>query len=120
MRDWVQKVLSSSGRERLTKNDLDYWLGSRQILKAATTRIRALKPLIELLAVLNPLAESAWLGRFLHRSQKLNWERCGRHCRDGGELCRPGLYPGHQAIQFGSAPAAEFFKLNKKHSAELG
>src|SRR5438445_11734947 len=62
MRYWVPKVLSSSGRERLTKNDPDYWLGSRQILKAATTRFRALKPLIELLAVPNFLAESAMAG----------------------------------------------------------
>ena len=93
------------GTRAAPKNNLGYWPGSRQILKAATTRFRALKPLIELLAVPNPLAEAAWLGRFLHRSHKLNWERCGRHCRDDGELCPPGLYPGHHAIQVGFAPA---------------
>src|SRR5437879_12169856 len=56
------------GTRAAPKNNLGYWPGSRQILKAATTRFRALKPLIELLAVPNPLAEAAWLGQFLHPS----------------------------------------------------
>ena len=32
------------------QNDPDYWLESEQILKAATVRLRELKPLIEFLA----------------------------------------------------------------------
>ncbi|MCE9535967.1 MAG: hypothetical protein K8R65_06120, partial [Nitrospirae bacterium] len=38
MRYWVPTVLPPPGRERLTKNDPDYWLESEQILKAATAR----------------------------------------------------------------------------------
>lgn len=121
MRDWVQKVLSSSGRERLTKNDLDYWLGSRQILKAATTRIRALKPLIELLAVPNPLAESAMAGAGSftgHRSYT------GNDAEGIAETAES--YAGSDSIsvikQFSPPPLrqTDFFKLNKKHSAEIG
>src|SRR5262245_26684759 len=33
MRYWVPTVLPPAGRERLTKNDADYWLESEQILK---------------------------------------------------------------------------------------
>jgi hypothetical protein len=51
-----------AGRERLTKNNPEYWLESGQILKAATARFRELKPLIELLAAPNPVAESAMGG----------------------------------------------------------
>jgi hypothetical protein len=56
-RYWVPTVLPPAGRERLTKNDADYWLESEQILKAAATRLRELKPLIELLTTPNPVSE---------------------------------------------------------------
>jgi hypothetical protein len=44
---WVLTVLPLPGRERLTKNDLDYRLELERILKAAAVRLRELKPLIE-------------------------------------------------------------------------
>ena len=56
VRYWIPVVLPPSGRERLSKNDPDYWLESQQILKAAVVRLRELKPLIELLTDPNPLA----------------------------------------------------------------
>src|SRR5215510_14402855 len=40
MRYWVPTVLPPAGRERLTKNDADYWLESEHILKTAATRLR--------------------------------------------------------------------------------
>jgi hypothetical protein len=55
VRYWVPVVLPPPGRERLTKNDADYWLESEQVLKAAVIRLRELKPLIELLTAPNPL-----------------------------------------------------------------
>src|SRR5262245_25957361 len=57
MRYWVPTVLPPAGRERLTKNDPDYWLESEQLLKAAAARLRELKPLIELLTTPSPLSE---------------------------------------------------------------
>lgn len=59
MRYWVPTVLPPPGRERLTKNDPDYWLESEQILKAAAVRLRELKPLIELLMTPSPLSETS-------------------------------------------------------------
>ena len=59
MRYWVPTVLPPVGRERLTKNDLDYWLESEQMLKAAATRLRELKPLIELLTSPSPLTDTS-------------------------------------------------------------
>lgn len=55
LRYWIPVVLPPPGRERVTKNDADYWLESQQILKAAVIRLRELKPLIELLTAPNPL-----------------------------------------------------------------
>jgi len=59
MRYWVPTVLPPPGRERLTKNDPDYWLESEHILKAAAVRLRELKPLIELLTAPGPLSEAS-------------------------------------------------------------
>ena len=56
LRYWIPVVLPPPGRERITKNDPDYWLESQQILKAAVVRLRELKPLIELLTAPNPLS----------------------------------------------------------------
>lgn len=58
IRYWIPPVLPPSGRERLTKNDPDYWLESEHILKAAVARLRELKPLIELLTAPKPLADT--------------------------------------------------------------
>ena len=55
-------VLPPAGRERLTKNDPDYWLESEQILKAAAARLRELKPLIELLTTPSPLPDAPGRG----------------------------------------------------------
>ena len=49
LRYCIPAVLPPPGRERLTKNDPDYWLESEQILRTAVVRLRELKPLIELL-----------------------------------------------------------------------
>ncbi len=55
VRYWIPVVLPPPGRERASKGDPDYWLESEQILKAAASRLRELKPLIELLTAANPL-----------------------------------------------------------------
>lgn len=57
LRYWIPAVLPPAGRERLTKNDPDYWLESEQILRAAVVRLRQLKPLIELLTASNSIAQ---------------------------------------------------------------
>lgn len=56
LRYWIPPVLPPPGRERMAKNDPDYWLESEQILKVAVARLRELKPLIELLTASNPLS----------------------------------------------------------------
>lgn len=59
LRYWIPPVLPPPGRERMSKNDQDYWLESEQILKSAVLRLRELKPLIELLTAPNPMAAEA-------------------------------------------------------------
>jgi hypothetical protein len=59
LRYWIPAVLPPPGRERMSKNDQDYWLESEQILKTAVARLRELKPLIDLLTAPNPLAMEA-------------------------------------------------------------
>lgn len=56
LRYWSPAVLPPPGRERLSKNDQDYWLETEQILKSAVVRLHEIKPLIDLLATSNPMA----------------------------------------------------------------
>ncbi len=59
IRYWIPPVLPPPGRERLSKNDPDYWLESEQILKDAVSRLRELKPLIDLLTAPNPFTSAS-------------------------------------------------------------
>ena len=40
LRNWIPTVLPPPGKERLSKNDPDYWLESSDILQAAVDRLR--------------------------------------------------------------------------------
>ena len=118
MRYWVPTVLPPAGRERLTKNDADYWLESEQILKAAATRLRELKPLIELLTTPNPVSDSP----AVHPSAVTELELSSIV---EGIAEAAGSYggPDYTSIikAFDPVPLRQTqpFKHNKKHSAEL-
>ncbi len=121
MRYWVPTVLPPPGRERLTKNDPDYWLESEQILKAAAARLRELKPLIELLTTPNPLSE-ARSARGIATSPVAEVELSGIV---EGIAEAAGTYggPDYTSIvkAFDPVPLRQTqpFKHNKKNSAEL-
>jgi len=121
MRYWVPTVLPPAGRERLTKNDPDYWLESEQLLKAAAMRLRELKPLIELLTTPSPLAEPS-AGRGIASSPVAELELAGIV---EGIAEAAGTYggPDYTSIvkTFDPVPLRQTqpFKHNKKNSAEL-
>jgi hypothetical protein len=121
MRYWVPTVLPPPGRERLTKNDPDYWLESEQILKTAAARLRELKPLIELLTTPSILSETP-SGKDLDPSPVAELELSGIV---EGIAEAAGTYggPDYTSIvkDFDPVPLrqAQPFKHNKKHSAEL-
>lgn len=121
MRYWVPTVLPPPGRERLTKNDPDYWLESEHILKAAAARLRELKPLIELLTAPSPLAEPL-PGKNLSQSPVVEIELANMI---EGIAEAAGSYggPDYTSIvkAFDPVPLRQTqpFKHNKKHSAEL-
>ncbi|WP_455243959.1 hypothetical protein [Petrachloros mirabilis] len=121
MRYWVPTVLPPAGRERLTKNDPDYWLESEQILKAAATRLRELKPLIELLTTPSPLFEVI-PGKTMSPSPVAELELSNII---EGIAEAAGTYggPDYTSIvkAFDPVPLRQTqpFKHNKKHSAEL-
>ena len=121
MRYWVPTVLPPPGRERLTKNDPDYWLESEQILKAAAIRLRELKPLIELLTTPSPLSEVS-PGQRISPSPVAELELSGII---EGIAEAAGSYggPDYTSIvkAFDPVPLRQTqpFKHNKKHSAEL-
>lgn len=121
MRYWVPTVLPPPGRERLTKNDPDYWLESEQILKLAAVRLRELKPLIELLTTPNPLAEVS-IGREPVSSPVAEVE-LGKMLEGIAEVAGSYGGPDYTSIvkQFDPVPLRQTqpFKHNKKHSAEL-
>jgi hypothetical protein len=121
MRYWVPTVLPPAGRERLTKNDADYWLESEQMLKAAATRLRELKPLIELLTTPNPVSDSL-AGQSGTPSPVAELELSSIV---EGIAEAAGSYggPDYTSIvkAFDPVPLRQTqpFKHNKKHSAEL-
>jgi len=121
MRYWVPTVLPPPGRERLTKNDPDYWLESEQLLKAAAGRLRELKPLIELLTMPGPLADGQPDQR-MSASPVVEVELANMI---EGIAEASGRYggPDYTSIikAFDPVPLRQTqpFKHNKKHSAEL-
>lgn len=121
MRYWVPTVLPPAGRERLTKNDPDYWLESEQLLKAAAARLRELKPLIELLTTPSPLSESP-ADRGINPPPVAELELSNIV---EGIAETAGSYggPDYTSIvkAFDPVPLRQTqpFKHNKKHSAEL-
>ncbi|ULA65621.1 MAG: hypothetical protein LZF86_240010 [Nitrospira sp.] len=121
MRYWVPTVLPPPGRERLTKNDPDYWLESEHILKAAAVRLRELKPLIELLTAPGPLSEASQ-GKGLSPPPITELELANVV---EGIAEAAGTYggPDYTSIvkAFDPVPLRQIqpFKHNKKHSAEL-
>lgn len=121
MRYWVPTVLPPPGRERLTKNDPDYWLESEQILKLAALRLRELKPLIELLTTPNPLAEAS-TGKETGATPVAEVE-LGKMLEGIAEVAGSYGGPDYTSIvkQFDPVPLRQTqpFKHNKKHSAEL-
>lgn len=121
MRYWVPTVLPPGGRERLTKNDSDYWLESEQLLKAAAARLRELKPLIELLTTPNPMSDGP-SGQSFGSPPMAELELSGII---QGIAEAAGSYggPDYTSIikTFDPVPLRQTqpFKHNKKHSAEL-
>lgn len=121
VRYWVPTVLPPPGRERLTKNDPDYWLESEQILKTAAARLRELKPIIELLTTpghqIDPAAASQANPSPVMELELANVVE--------GLAEAAGTYggPDYTSIvkAFDPVPLRQTqpFKHNKKHSAEL-
>lgn len=121
VRYWIPVVLPPAGRERLTKNDPDYWLESHQILKAAVARLRELKPLIELLTDPNPLA-----GEHRPRASSGNSVvevELANMLEGIGEVAGSYGGPDYTSVikRFDPVPLRQTqpFKHNKKNSAEL-
>lgn len=59
LRYWSPAVLPPPGRERLSKNDQDYWVETQDILTSAVVRLQEIKPLLELLTSTNPMVPRA-------------------------------------------------------------
>jgi len=120
MRYWVPTVLPPAGRERVTKNDADYWLESEQILKFAAVRLRELKPLIELLTTPNPVSEGLAPPSVAAPMAELELSSIVEGIAEAA-----GSYggPDYTSIikTFDPVPLRQTqpFKHNKKHSAEL-
>ncbi|HEY6973901.1 MAG TPA: hypothetical protein VI359_06320 [Nitrospiraceae bacterium] len=121
LRYWVPTVLPPPGRERLTKNDPDYWLESEQILKASVHRLRELKPLIELLTTPNPLVEA----EVEHgpATSPVAEVELGKMLEGIAEVAGSYGGPDYTSVvkHFDPVPLRQTqpFKHNKKNSAEL-
>ncbi|HKW86184.1 MAG TPA: hypothetical protein VJM82_03855 [Nitrospiraceae bacterium] len=121
LRYWIPPVLPPPGRERLSKNDQDYWLESEQILKSAVVRLRELKPLIELLTSSNPLSGGSAVAS-PQAGPVVEVELA--HMLEGiAEVAGSYGGPDYTSVikHFDPIPLRQTqpFKHNKKHSAEL-
>lgn len=120
LRYWIPAVLPPPGRERLTKNDPDYWLESEQILQAAVIRLRELKPLIELLTA-NPLAHDA--PSTIPPAKPVVEVELARMLEGIAEVAGSYGGPDYTSVikSFDPIPLRQTqpFKHNKKNSAEL-
>ena len=118
LRYWIPTVLPPPGRERMTKNDQDYWLESEQILKTAAMRLRELKPLIELLTASNPFAERATAA-----APPVAEVELARMLEGIAEVAGSYGGPDYTSVikNFDPIPLRQTqpFKHNKKNSAEL-
>lgn len=121
LRYWVPTALPPAGRERLTKNDPDYWLESEQILRAAVTRLRELKPLIELLTAPNPLTREST--SLTPAAQPVVEVELARMLEGIAEVAGSYGGPDYTSVikHFDPIPLKQThpFKHNKKNSAEL-
>jgi hypothetical protein len=121
LRYWIPPVLPPPGRERTTKNDQDYWLESEQILKAAVTRLREIKPLIDLLTASNPLAADA--APESSGGKPVVEVELAKMLEGIAEVAGSYGGPDYTSVikNFDPIPLRQTqpFKHNKKHSAEL-
>ena len=117
LRHWIPVVLPPPGKERVTKNDPDYWIESAHILQAAVLRLRELKPLIDLLTTTNPMEPEAPRSSPVVEVELANMLE--------GIAAVAGRYGGPDYSStiknFDPIPLCQTqpFKHNKKHSAEL-
>jgi hypothetical protein len=120
LRYWIPAVLPPAGRERVAKNDQDYWLECEQILKAAASRLRELKPLIELLTAPNPITSESTSAASAPPVVEVELARM----LDGiAEVAGSYGGPDYTSVikNFDPVPLRQTqpFKHNKKNSAEL-
>ncbi len=118
VRYWVPTVLPPPGRERVTKNDPDYWIESEHLLKAAAHRLRELRPLIELLTTPSPLPSGTMQG-----TKPVVEVELANMIEGLAEAAGSYGGPDYTSIvkAFDPVPLRQIqpFKHNKKHSAEL-
>lgn len=121
LRYWIPPVLPPPGRERTSKSDQDYWLESEQILKGAVTRLRELKPLIDLLTAPNPFAAEPPAGS--PQTSPVVEVELARMLEGIAEVAGSYGGPDYTSVikNFDPIPFRQTqpFKHNKKNSAEL-
>ncbi|MES4787015.1 MAG: hypothetical protein C4294_15715, partial [Nitrospiraceae bacterium] len=121
LRYWIPPVLPPPGRERMSKNDPDYWLESEQMLKNAANRLRELKPLIELLTAPNPLTQQPLTNP--PETKPVVEVELARMLEGIAEVAGSYGGPDYTSVvkNFDPIPLRQTqpFKHNKKNSAEL-
>lgn len=121
LRYWIPAVLPPPGRERMAKSDLDYWLESEQILKTAVTRLRELKPLIELLTASSPFVPES--PESVSAAKPVVEVELARMLEGIAEVAGSYGGPDYTSVvkRFDPVPLRQTqpFKHNKKNSAEL-
>lgn len=122
LRHWIPVVLPPPGKERLSKNDPDYWMESASILEMAVARLRELRPLIDLLTSPNPFKDSQERETQPTAPPVVEVELASM-LEEIAQVTKQYGGPDYTSTikNFDPVPLRQIqpFKHNKKHSAEL-
>jgi hypothetical protein len=114
IRYWVPPILPPMGKERMAKNDPDYWIESEQILKHAVARLRELRPFLTMLTESGPKPNAAPVASELDLSALL--EGIGEAA---GRLGGPDYTSVIKSLNSTPFRQVIHFRHNKKHSTEV-
>src|SRR2546428_510128 len=124
IRYWVPPILPPAGKERTVKSDPDYWTESERILKQAVSRLRELRPFLQMLTEspsgTNPQPQGAQAQRDNPSTPQLDLSALLEGIAGAaGRLAGPGYTSVIKNLNSTPFRQVVHFRHNKKHSTEV-
>src|SRR2546427_3127846 len=124
IRYWVPPILPPAGKERTVKSDPDYWTESERTLKQAVSRLRELRPFLQMLTESHPGPNPQPQGAQAQGDNPSTPELDLSALLEGiagaaGRLGGPGYTPVIKSLNSTPFRPGVHFRHNKKHSTEV-